>query len=164
MYIIIYYGNNELKLYIMVGTTIRAALAKGTIVCILFSLPFVCHCLQYFSTTLGRVIRCTKVRWVDGVQRVVVVGRTNKPPFPFPSKCFYLSRLIKLEREWSGERKTNKIYDQHRGNIHSSQGKVSLKQDSPGALQDTMNQGGNLRYFPQLDPGLVKYIRGLMTL
>ena len=45
MYIIIYYGNNELKLYIMVGTTIRAALAEGTTVCMLFSLPSVCHYL-----------------------------------------------------------------------------------------------------------------------
>ena len=36
-------------------------------------------------------------------------------------------------------------------------GKVSLKQDSRGALQDTMNQGGIPRYFPQLDPGMVKY-------
>ena len=43
--LIIYYGNNELKLYIMVGTTIQAALAKGTIVCMLFSLPSVYHCL-----------------------------------------------------------------------------------------------------------------------
>ena len=33
MYIMIYYWNNELKLYIMVGTTIRVALAKGTTVC-----------------------------------------------------------------------------------------------------------------------------------
>ena len=45
MYIIIYYGNDELKLYIMVGTTIRAALVGGTTVCMLFSLPYVCHCL-----------------------------------------------------------------------------------------------------------------------
>ena len=43
-------------------------------------------------------------------------------------------------------------------------GKYPLKQDSRGALQDTMNQGGNLRYFPQLDPRMVKYILRLMTL
>ena len=29
---------------------------------------------------------------------------------------------------------------------------------------NTMNQGGNLRYFPQLDPGMVKYKFRLMTL
>ena len=36
-------------------------------------------------------------------------------------------------------------------------------QDSRGALQDAMNQGGIPRYFPQLDPGLVKYKVRLMT-
>ena len=36
---------NEIKCYIMVGTTIQETLAKGTIVCMLFSLPSVCHCL-----------------------------------------------------------------------------------------------------------------------
>ena len=34
------YGNNELKLYIMVGTTIWAALAKGKTVCMLFFIAF----------------------------------------------------------------------------------------------------------------------------
>ena len=28
---------------------------------------------------------------------------------------------------------------------------------------NTMNQGGNLRYFPQLDPGMDKYKFRLMT-
>ena len=43
-------------------------------------------------------------------------------------------------------------------------GKYPPKHDSRGALQDTMNQGGNFRYFPQLDPGMVKYTLRLMTL
>ena len=38
-----YYGNNEVKPYIVVGTTTRAALAEGTTVCMLYSLPSVCH-------------------------------------------------------------------------------------------------------------------------
>ena len=37
------YGKNELKTYIVVGTTTRAALAGGTTVCMLYSLPSVCH-------------------------------------------------------------------------------------------------------------------------
>ena len=39
-------------------------------------------------------------------------------------------------------------------------GKYQLKHDSWGALQGTMNQGGNHRYFPQLGPGMVKYNLG----
>ena len=42
--------------------------------------------------------------------------------------------------------------------------KYLLKEDTQGALQGTMNQGGNLRYFSQLDLGMVKYNLRLMTL
>ena len=68
----------------MVGTTVWSApLVKGKTVCMLFSLPSIYHCLQYISTTLGRVSR-TKVHWVGGVQRVVIVGWKIKTPFHFP--------------------------------------------------------------------------------
>ena len=68
----------------MVGTTIRAALVEGIIVCLMFLLPCVFHYLLYPSTILGRVRCCTKVRWVGGVRRVLLLARHLKPPFPFP--------------------------------------------------------------------------------
>ena len=52
---------------------------------------FVCyfHCLLsaivWSILVLLWVIRCTKVRWVGGVQRVVVVCQIILTPFPFPS-------------------------------------------------------------------------------
>ena len=76
----------------MVGTTIRAALAKGKIVCMLLSLPSVCHCLSYFSTTLGRVIRCTKVRWVVGSGGSLLLAGLINPLSLFP--CIF--NVLKL--------------------------------------------------------------------
>ena len=110
----------------MVGTTIQAALAKGTTICMLFLLPFVCHCLQYSSTTLGRVIYCTKVWWVGGVQRVIVAGWTFINPFPFssiePTKYKYDYKVIK-EMEWR-QTMRGEIMRRYRGKNHSSQGNV----------------------------------------
>ena len=69
----------------MVGTTIQGALAKGTTVCMLFPLPSLCHCLEYISTTSGRVNRCTKVWWVGGSGGLLLLaGLIN--PFSFSLK------------------------------------------------------------------------------
>ena len=68
-------------------------------VLIAFFLPFVCSILVLL---LGMVIHCTKVRWVGGIRRVIVVGRIFKTPFPFP---FSLNFLLKKKKK---KKKKNK--------------------------------------------------------
>ena len=60
------YGKNELKTYIVVGTTTRAALAGGTTVCMLYSLPSVCpDCSILVLLWTGSSVAQRSGGWVD---------------------------------------------------------------------------------------------------
>ena len=87
-----------------------------------------------------------------------------KPLFPFPyvSLSLRLKLVTNLRKgtEWGKKLGGEKLRVDTEVRITPLRGKYLLQQDSWGALQGTLNQGGNHRYFSQLGPGMVKYNLG----